>query len=48
MEQRVNIKMEEVQKLKKEVEYLKLKYEEQNRKKLMENPNNSNNVIILK
>lgn len=42
------IKDEEIQKLKKEIEYLKLKYEEQNRKKLMENPNNSNNVIILK
>lgn len=48
LEQKVNIKTEEVQKLKKEVEYLKLKYEEQNREKLMENPNNSNNVIILK
>lgn len=48
LKQNINIKMEEVQKLKKEVEYLKLKYEEQNREKLMENPNNSNNVIILR
>lgn len=48
LEQKVDVKIEEVQKLKKEIEYLKLKYENQNREKLIENPNKSNNIIILK
>lgn len=41
-------KNEELKKLKKEIEYLKLKYEDQNKEKLTKNPNKSNNIIILR
>lgn len=42
------IKDEEIKKLKKEIEDLKLKYEEHNKEKLIENTNKSNNIIILR
>lgn len=42
------IKDGEIKKLKKEIEDLKLKYEEHNKEKLIENTNKSNNIIILR
>ncbi len=42
------IKDGEIKKLKKEIEDLKLKYEEYNKEKLIENTNKSNNIIILR